>query len=84
MGGTERNARLLAAIAALTELTSVEPRVTRDATGTLVEADSALVPTARWQRLVDILETGTSYGMTTADTGRRPRVWLRFDHADTQ
>ncbi|GAA1553037.1 hypothetical protein [Streptomyces globosus] len=67
-----------AAIAALAELTGMTPEITSHEGHLTARADASLVPAAQWQRLVAVLETGTtSFGMTTTAAGKKS-VWLRI------
>ncbi|MET9324995.1 hypothetical protein ABZX75_33360 [Streptomyces sp. NPDC003038] len=71
-----------AVIAALTELTGRTPD-TAEHNGVLtIRADSSRVPAQRWHHLIAVLETGTSYGMTTTAAGARV-VWLRIELGET-
>ncbi|MBT2404590.1 MULTISPECIES: hypothetical protein [unclassified Streptomyces] len=71
-----------AAIAALTELTG-QPPETAEQDGLLtLQADPSRVPAEHWHRLVAVLETGTSYGMTTTAAGASV-VWLRIELGET-
>lgn len=64
----------------LAELTGAQPHITTDASGLTISADVDDRLTANWQSLVDVLELGSSYGMTTTATSSR--VWLRFAPGD--
>lgn len=64
----------------LAELTGAQPHITTDASGLTISADVNDRVTANWQSLVDVLELGSSYGMTTTATSSR--VWLRFAPGD--
>ncbi|MFF4647714.1 hypothetical protein [Streptomyces sp. NPDC001389] len=67
-----------AAIAALTEITG-QPPETAEQDGLLtIRADPSHVTNEHWHRLIAVLETGTSYGMTTTAAGTRS-VWLRTE-----
>lgn len=67
-----------AAIAALTELTG-QPPDTAEENGLLtLQADPSRIPAEDWHRLVAVLETGASYGMTTTAAGASV-VWLRIE-----
>ncbi|WP_158710028.1 hypothetical protein [Streptomyces katrae] len=68
------------AVAQLAELTGTQPHVTEDQSGLSIQADVTPALTGQWQRLVDVLELGTSYGMTTTAAGQL--VWLRFESGD--
>ncbi|WP_329449356.1 hypothetical protein OG906_43055 (plasmid) [Streptomyces sp. NBC_01426] len=71
-----------AATAALAELTG-QPPDTHEHDGVLtIRADAAAIPAARWSSLITVLETGTSYGMTTTAAGAKT-VWLRIDPEET-
>ncbi|MEU6213107.1 hypothetical protein ABZ891_24825 [Streptomyces sp. NPDC047023] len=71
-----------AAIAALTELTGTTPATEMTAGALTIRADTAHMPAQCWPRLVAVLETGTSYGMTTTAAGTRT-VWLRIAPGET-
>ncbi|MFI5621311.1 hypothetical protein [Streptomyces sp. NPDC051567] len=80
MASAQHSGIIQSVVARLTELTGHRPRVRQDESGSTVEADVTPELTAHWQRLVEVLELGTSYGMTnTADGGY---VWLRVEAGD--
>ncbi|MFE0916047.1 MULTISPECIES: hypothetical protein [unclassified Streptomyces] len=71
-----------AAIAALTDLTGTTPATELTAGALTIRANTAGIPAQHWPRLVAVLETGTSYGMTTTAAGTRT-VWLRIELGET-
>ncbi|MGZ9935848.1 hypothetical protein ACXNSR_38915 (plasmid) [Streptomyces sp. NC-S4] len=71
-----------AAIAALADLTGTPPVTEATASALTIRADTATIPAQQWPRLVAVLETGTSYGMTTTAAGTRT-VWLRIELGET-
>ncbi|MFZ3475923.1 hypothetical protein ACODT3_40805 [Streptomyces sp. 4.24] len=73
--------RTKAAIAALTEITGQEPDTSESDGAVTIRADPALVAPEHWQRLIAVLETATSYGMTTTAAGTGI-IWLRIDPGD--
>ncbi|MEU2391862.1 hypothetical protein [Streptomyces sp. NPDC007369] len=71
-----------AVIAALTELTGTPPHTTRHDGVLTIHADCSRVPAEHWHHLVTVLETGTTYGMTTTAAGTST-VWLRIELGET-
>ncbi|MFJ2598741.1 hypothetical protein [Streptomyces erythrochromogenes] len=73
---------MAAAINALATLTRTTPTTEVTAGSLTIRATTTGIPAQHWQRLVDVLETGTSYGMTTTAAGTRT-VWLRIQLGET-
>ncbi|MFK0238247.1 hypothetical protein [Streptomyces vinaceus] len=80
MASAQHSTNIHIALDLLAELTGTQPHITTGDCGLTISAvvDDRL--TAHWQRLVDVLELGSSYGMTTTATSSR--VWLRFAPGD--
>ncbi|MET9603159.1 hypothetical protein [Streptomyces sp. NPDC006459] len=71
-----------AAIAALTDLTGTAPTAEVTDGALTIRDDPTAIPSQHWRRLVAVLETGTSYGMTTTAAGEST-VWLRIEPGET-
>ncbi|MER5870528.1 hypothetical protein [Streptomyces sp. NPDC002044] len=71
-----------AVIAALTELTGQPPDTTKHDGVLTIQADPSRVQPEDWPRLVAVLETATSYGLSTIAAGTDV-VWLRIELGDT-
>ncbi|MGP3691195.1 hypothetical protein ACTVZO_42120 [Streptomyces sp. IBSNAI002] len=70
------------ALAALTRLTGRAPRITRHAGYLLLRIDPVGIHAGQWPLVVEVLESGSAYGMTTTAAGTRA-IWLRIDDAET-
>ncbi|MFI5987322.1 hypothetical protein ACIBEA_41435 [Streptomyces sp. NPDC051555] len=69
------------AIEALARLTGQAPETAEHDGVVTIRADTSQVPAEHWQRLVAVLETGTSYGMNSTAAGTST-VWLRIEPGD--